>query len=320
MKACFLYEGPHPAHVEWARTIDAEFISNRLGTFRVPNLSRLLKSITILEEIPSNTDLLLCEGGAEILTGALWKRRNPEGKVVLIVDDPKLYLLPKMRPWEKKLYGWALQFFDLFIPTTPLMENFIPLYLRNRSKIVELFVDAEHYSGRPSTERNVIFVGRVGHEKGVDRIIETFNILLEDFPESRLFIVGDGPLKNKLERKTGKNVIWTGYMDDPKIYFEKASIYLNLARIEPAGIAVLEGMCMGLVPVITEDVGFNYVVGKVSRELIVKNPKEAEEVIKNLWTHKDLFDKYSQNSRKVSRVYTEEKSVKNFKSTIHSLW
>ena len=315
MKTVFLHDGPHHAHAVWAKSLDAEFISNVTPGF--PIMFRVLKIPQVIAQIPGDTELLLCESGAAIITGALWKKKNPEGKFIQIVDDPKLTILPKMNPLIRRIYLWALSQCDLLIPTTPLMKSYIPEQYQEKSKIAQLFVDYEGFRRKKASieSKNIVFVGRVGHEKGVDRIISVFNALDQTHPESRLYIVGDGPVKSRLE-KNSKNVIWAGHQEKPGEYFTRGSIYLNMARIEPAGVAVLEAMAAGLVPVVTELVGFNYAVKEVAEELVVKDEREAVELIKKLWNSPKLIRKYSESSMDVAKAFTKEKSLEMFEDAV----
>lgn len=306
-------------HAEWARSIEAEFISDTLtSVLKIPNLSRLLKSGTVIKKIPKSTDLLLCESGAEIVAGALWKRQNPNKKLVLIVSDTKLFYLSQMNFVKRRLYYWALSYYDLFIPTSPYMKEFIPAPLREKSEIVAPYFDIKHYSFEKIDleNKNIIFVGRVGKEKGIDLIIRTFKIVEKSFPNSKLYIIGEGPLIKRLQDDKDKNIIWTGWEDDPRKYLLKGTIYLNLARIEPAGVAILEAMCMGLVPIITNNVGFNYVVKRVCEDLVVSNSEKAADVIVRLWRSPELYKKYSDECRQISTDFTKEKSVEKFRNTI----
>lgn len=320
MKTVFLYSGPHGTHEAWAKSLDAEFVSNALDSGAIPNISRLIKTFTVQRKIPRDADLLLCEGGSELIAGALWKRKHPDKHLVLIVDDPKLFFLPGMSPVKKRLYYWALSYYDMLIPTSDFMQGFIPEEFRNKSRVVQLYVEDRYRIAEPAplNSENLVFVGRVGMEKGVDLIIDAFRILKDDFPESKLFMVGDGPLKKELQKEE-KDVIWTGELEDPMEYFLKGSIYINLARVEPFGVAILEAMCLGLVPIVTGCVGVSEFIKEISPQLVVKNAKEAGDIAKKLLSSPELFKEYSDKSIEVARDFRKEDSLNKFKEVIARL-
>jgi|TARA_B100002003_G_scaffold183327_1_gene171515 glycosyltransferase involved in cell wall biosynthesis len=315
MKTVFLHDGPHHAHGVWAKSLNAKFISNITPGF--PIIYRIFKIPKVIAQIPSDTELLLCESGAAMIAGAMWKKRNPKGKFIQIIDDPKITQLDKMDPITRKIYVWALSQCDLLIPTTPLMKSYIPKKYQGKIKIVPLFVDYKKFHQKKANieSKNIIFVGRVGKEKGVDRIVSIFKGLNQTYGESRLYIIGDGPLKSIL-KKSSENIIWAGFQKNPREYLIKGSIYLNMARIEPAGVAVLEAMATGLVPVVTDKVGFHYAVRDVAEELIVKDGQEAERVIKRLWSSPSLLREYSNRAMDIAEDFTEKRSLIMFKEAV----
>lgn len=57
---------------------------------------------------------------------------------------------------------------------------------------------------RPGAERDVLFVGRLSPEKGVDCLLHAFSVLRSRFPEARLVVAGDGPARAALEQLAGR--------------------------------------------------------------------------------------------------------------------
>ncbi|MDO8538457.1 MAG: glycosyltransferase family 4 protein [archaeon] len=324
-KTAFLYSGPHPVHKEWAELINADFVSNQVkGTsLNVWIIGRFVKSFSVQKTIPKNIDLLLCESGSEIIAGALWKKKNPSKKLALIVDDPKLFLLKKMNPITRSIYLWALKYFDLLIPTTDLMMEAIPQEFRSKAKMAPMYADVEFFSQKQTdlNKKNLVFVGLVGEEKGVDKIIECFKIVQKDFPKSKLIIVGNGPKRKLYESMKIKNIEFAGYQDHQKIreIFLNSNIYINLARIEPAGIAIIEAMCAGLVPIVTENVGFKEIIRKVSPELVVDSSENAAKQINRLWNDNVLLNNLSKKSVIEAKKITQDKSFNGFLNAINWL-
>lgn len=325
IKTAFLFSGPHPVHKEWAELIESEFVSNKVsGTnLNIWIIGRIIKSFSVQKSIPKNIDLLLCESGSEMIAGALWKKKNPSKKLALIVDDPKLFLLKQMNPVTKSIYLWALNFFDLLIPTTDLMMQAIPQEFRSKARIAPMYADVEFFSTKQTDlkQKNLVFVGLIGEEKGVDKIIDCFKLVQKDFLESKLIIVGNGPKKKLYESMNLKNVEFAGFQQHEKIreIFSNASIYINLARIEPAGIAIIEAMCSGLVPIITENVGFKEIVRNVSSDLVVDSPEAAAKQINRLWNDKVLLSNYSKKAIVEGKKITKEKSTSAFLKAIEQV-
>jgi 1,2-diacylglycerol 3-alpha-glucosyltransferase len=105
-----------------------------------------------------------------------------------------------------------------------------------------------------------IFVGRLGKEKSVDYLIETWAEYFRDEPKFKLVIVGDGPEREALQKLaadlgvTGR-VIFVGRVDhsDIPLYFAASDYFITASLTEMMSISMLEGMSMGLPAVVRFD-------------------------------------------------------------------
>ncbi len=94
-------------------------------------------------------------------------------------------------------------------------------------------------------ERQVIYVGRLTPHKRVEDLLYAMSLLKEDV---RLVVVGDGVLKEKLQKlavNLGVNVVWTGFLKryDEVIKLIKESSVLVLPSLhEGQGMVLLEAM------------------------------------------------------------------------------
>jgi len=113
-------------------------------------------------------------------------------------------------------------------------------------------------------EKQIIFVGRLSKEKGINSLIQLTQILPKDI---HLIIVGSGPLENEIKNLAiqKSNVDFMGYLSKDKVI---PLIRGSFALIQPSlaeGISstVLEAMACN-VPIIASDVGGN-------KELVINN-------------------------------------------------
>lgn len=85
------------------------------------------------------------------------------------------------------------------------------------------------------------------------RIIQTWNLLEEKYPEWKLTFVGDGPDRNSLENKVKdlglKRVTFVGFQNPVK-YYQRASILMLTSDIEGFLLVLAECMSFGVVPVV----------------------------------------------------------------------
>lgn len=319
MKIIFLSNHPHPVHGAWAESINAKFILDRVNyKIKIPFFSRIIKSIITFLKIPKDTYLILCESSSQLTTGILWKIFNKTKKIVAIISDPKVYYLKNNKGIKRRVYIQLLNKVDLFIPTSPLMSSFLPKEIKSKKIIVFPYVDLLRYSKYKSNLSNklIISIGRISYDKGTDISLEIFKAINKKHKDSKILFLGMGKLKEELENKKIKNASFLGWVDKPEEYLQKGSIYLSSARIEPAGIAVLEAMTIGLVPIVSGGVGNKYIVERIDKSLVINNEEEAIEIIEKLWNNPKLLETYSQKAKKIAKEYNKKKSLKRFKKAM----
>jgi glycosyltransferase involved in cell wall biosynthesis len=106
---------------------------------------------------------------------------------------------------------------------------------------------------------DVLFLGRLSPEKGVDRLLESWQYAQDS--GRNLWIVGDGPERQKLERMVErlslKNVYFTGFLDHSKqreVWSKAACSIVPSIWKEPFGMVVLEAWAQER-PVIANRIG-----------------------------------------------------------------
>jgi len=109
---------------------------------------------------------------------------------------------------------------------------------------------------------NVILIGNVARlvpEKGHLFCLESFKIVVDKFPNAKLFIIGDGILKPDIEAKINElnlnnNVIMLGYRRDVAEILASLDISLHTSIWEGTPVAIIEAMLMAK-PIIASRVG-----------------------------------------------------------------
>ena len=110
---------------------------------------------------------------------------------------------------------------------------------------------------------NILFVGRLEKRKGLGDLLRAYRVISGRLPQTRLIIVGDGPLRGTVESYTSHhhlpNVIFAGFVPDsvkPR-YYASADIFCAPATgAESFGIVLLEALASGLPVVATEVPGY----------------------------------------------------------------
>lgn len=108
------------------------------------------------------------------------------------------------------------------------------------------------------TKFNIVSVGRVSHEKGMDiAVYVCAKLVQEGFNNVRWWIVGDGPAMQEVQdaiRETHmENYVMTvGMKGNPYPYIRQADLYVQPSRFEGYPMTILEALVIGQ-PVISTD-------------------------------------------------------------------
>ena len=99
-------------------------------------------------------------------------------------------------------------------------------------------------------EKVLLYVGRISPHKGVDLLIESFNLVLEKIPDAKLMIVGKPTFDNyfkKLKNMAEKNVIFSGFVKDEDLpeYYASCDLYVTATLWEGFDLPVVEAQEIG---------------------------------------------------------------------------
>jgi len=103
-----------------------------------------------------------------------------------------------------------------------------------------------------------VFVGRLSHEKGLDVVLDAWQVVVASHPASKLVLVGDGPDRGLLKAKSlaaglAQSVVFSGKVKTVESYLCAADIFVLPSFTEGMSNALLEAMAVAL-PVIASRV------------------------------------------------------------------
>jgi glycosyltransferase involved in cell wall biosynthesis len=123
--------------------------------------------------------------------------------------------------------------------------------------------DTERFHPDPQVQPTIdlIFVGNLLPNKQVDVLLRTLALVSQTHPDTRLYVVGDGPERDRLATLAAslgmaRQVTFTGRRSDVAELLRQAKILALLSESEGLPMAMIEAMCSGL-PVIVTDAGAN---------------------------------------------------------------
>jgi len=239
----------------------------------------------------------------------------------------------KGRGLHWRLYNWAVKFYaDRFkrdiIPGRVLTNSSwtaAQIYKVHHivADVVYPPVDVEYFSrisGNDRREKLVVTISRFTEEKRLDKIVDvaarlrdyTFVLIGSTYEYSYKVL---DEIERKVKEYRLDNVVVETNLPRPKMleYLEAARFYLHPEFTEHFGIAVVEAMAAGLVPLVYRDGGaWHDIVSRVWGMLGYEAIEEVPKIIRRIDSDNSLYEKLRRRSIEVSKMFSYE----NFKQSL----
>lgn len=123
---------------------------------------------------------------------------------------------------------------------------------------------------------NFITVARLVEQKGIDRLIKVHKDLINDGYDHNMYVIGDGPEREKLEQLIKKNKIektfkLLGQKSNPYPYVKKADAFCLLSYYEGYGMVIEEAKVLNSYILLTNTAAREAVKNYKDKSLIVAN-------------------------------------------------
>lgn len=177
-------------------------------------------------------------------------------------------------------------------------ENIYESEMRN-----ENFVEQDYINENMEQEINILCVGRMSSEKGIDRIIKIHKRLLDENIKNKLTIIGEGwsffEMKNLINRlNINDTCILKGYTDNPFVEINNCDIVVSPSYQEGLGLVIAEAMAL-YKPIVATKTHGSIELLKYEYGLITENNDESlYEGIKNMIKDKSLRNLYHERLEK----------------------
>ena len=172
----------------------------------------------------------------------------------------------------------------------------------------------------------LVTVGRLGPEKGFDRLLNCCARLRDDGLQFKLLVIGKGAEEAKLKElqhhlHLEDLVIFGGYQSNPFPYVKNADLFVVSSRQEGLNTAMSEALILGTPVISTLVSGAAEVLGENSEYgLVVDNDDKAlYEGLKKILSSKDLLANYRKKAKERASFFDTEKTVKAVEDLIDSL-
>jgi glycosyltransferase involved in cell wall biosynthesis len=168
----------------------------------------------------------------------------------------------------------------------------------------------------------IVFMGRLKKAKLPDHALQAFSIIKRELHDAKMWVIGDGYFRKKLESFEMKDVTFYGHIPNEKKYelLSRAHIILVPAVREGWGLVVTEANAMGT-PAIGYDVpGLRDSImhGETGITIKERTPTAMAQHAISLLTDSDKLSKYSRNALEFSRQFSWDNTVNLFEKFLYT--
>jgi len=185
---------------------------------------------------------------------------------------------------------WTFNLADLvFCYTDQAKQELRENGIQTDIEVIHNGINCEFFKPNTDIEKKsqLLYVGRLKPLKGIEYLIEAFDIITDDYPDLHLKLVGEGPLKDDLKDMVEDlgiqdNVIFEGeveYEDMPD-YYNESLLFVSPTLTEAAVPRVAMEAWACELPVVISDIPQTR--GKIKRAGFTFEPKSPEDLSKKV--------------------------------------
>jgi len=226
-----------------------------------------------------------------------------------------------VKPYNRLIFPMILDFSKaIIVPTENYRQVMMAKYGQGKKlAVIPYGVDDSVFESRTKmeggeNETSILFIGRLTHQKGLDRLILAMKGILEQIPNAKLTIVGPpNPLEMDYYRdllrmvselNLGECVRFMGGFPHGELQEirSEAMLFVAPSRYESFGIVLLEAMASGL-PVVASDIPEFKEIAGGSALLVDPSPGNLSNAIVRAILDKNLRERMTESARTRARDF-----------------
>jgi 1,2-diacylglycerol 3-alpha-glucosyltransferase len=244
--------------------------------------------------------------------------RDFKGLLGLLLGPPKNRRISRRDDFTRRTYAFMTDKCDAVIaPSKKVFDQLQPYSSRKNLVIVPNGIrsdilptlskkQARHQLDIAPTDEVIITTSRLVREKRIEEVITALSMMSKAHPHCRLYVLGDGPERRKLETlasdlNLNNKVIFTGNVPLETVftYLRASDVYVNACMREVASLSAMEAGASGL-PVIARDSRLQEVLIDGESGFFVNSSREMAD--KLLWLLDDpkRLRKFGRNGKKLT--------------------
>jgi len=214
--------------------------------------------------------------------------------------------------WVSELYNrtlgkWTFNSADAIISyTEEEKEKMRNLSIKPHIEVIHNGINTQRFKPIDDVEKKeqILWVGRFLPGKGVRYLIEAFHLLKKNHNDLEFKMVGEGPLRAKMIKKSKKlgiydDIIFEEFVPNkkmPKIYNE-SKVFALASLAEGVPRTVLEALSCGVPVISTRLPQITDIVKDCGGVVPQKNPKKLANEISRILENEKIIQKYAQEGR-----------------------
>lgn len=165
---------------------------------------------------------------------------------------------------------------------------------------------------------SIVTVAGLYERKGINDLLEAFEIVSAEYPDANLYLLGDGPDRSKFELKANQskgrnNIHFLGYQSNPHNYMRAADIFVLPSHKESFGLVLIEAREAGCAIVATNVDGIPEALDFGESGLLVppKSPAKLAEAMITMIQDSELRDQFRNRAMEGLDYYSVERVAKD---------
>ena len=238
--------------------------------------------------------------------------------IPIIIAEHSIYNTENNNKFWKLLRRVIYPFSDTLVLLTKDDEknyNFV-----TNKAVIPNFITISEPNDNLKKENIILAVGRLHPVKQFDKLIKIYAKIDTNY---KLYIVGEGKEKNKLEKlikrlKLEDRVSLEGQRKNIYDYYKKAKIFVLTSKHEAFPNVILEALYFGCAVVSFDcDYGPRAIIEDKKNGFLVNSEEEFVKKINMLTNNQELLDKISYYAKERAKDFEQEKIIQKWKNIIY---
>lgn len=236
---------------------------------------------------------------------------------------------PSAMTWKRNLLKrFLLPYADWLVVQTKIIKDYFPKSIQKKTSVIfnPVREDISHstFQAPPSTLNQIISVARLFPQKNQEMMIRAFAKIADKYPDWKLVIYGEGPLRDSLQLtidslQLSERVLLPGRTENVIDELRKSKIFCLSSDYEGMSNSMIEAICVGLPIISTKVSGTDELIEDGVNGYLVEigDEKGMTEALDKLIQNEDLMKQMGEANLKKASFFRMDTIVDQWFSIIY---